>query len=334
MSIQILDCTLRDGGYVNNWDFGENCISQIINNLSKSNIDIIECGFLSNIVYNKNLTLFNNINEIQNILPSKSINAKIVAMLTIGEDCYDITSLEDCSNKSITGVRVAFHKNQESIAINYSKILVNKGYDVFFQPMGTMQYTRQELLTLTRKINELNPYAFYIVDTLGEMNNFDTLNIFDIVDKNLSSNIKVGLHSHNNLQLSFSNSIALINANSSHELIIDSSVLGMGRGAGNLCTEMIAQYLNGVGLNKYDLTHIYDIIDNHILKIKQQFDWGYSAKYHISAINRCHPNYVKFLTDFYTFDCNKLNYILSNIDENKKYNFDQDYIKNFISNID
>lgn len=332
MGISILDCTLRDGGYVNNWDFGKNNIDEILKYLSNSNIEIIECGFLSCVDYNKDITLFNKVEEIKNIIPKKYGNAMLVAMIVTKKEEYNCNIIEECDNKSLTGIRIAFHKYEEDKAIRYAKILMDKGYKLFLQPMGTMSYTDIELLQLLEKINELNPFAFYIVDTLGSMNKDDLLKMFYLIDNNLNKNIQLGFHSHNNLQLSFSNSMELININTKRDIIIDATVFGMGRGAGNLCTELITQYLNDIGLKNYNLNNIFDIIDNHILKIKQKFDWGYSAPYYIAATNKCHPNYAKFLMDTQKLTSTNINDILLSIDKEKKYDYDENYIQNLYIN--
>lgn len=332
MGFSILDCTLRDGGYVNNWNFGENNIDEILKYLSNSNIEIIECGFLSSVDYDKDITLFNKVDEIKNILPKKYGNAMLVAMLVTNKEEYDCNLIEECDNNTLTGIRIAFHKYEEDKAIRYAKILMEKGYKLFLQPMGTMSYKDLELLSLIEKINQLNPFAFYIVDTLGSMNKDDLLKMFYLIDNNLNENIQLGFHSHNNLQLSFSNSIELININTARDIIIDSSVFGMGRGAGNLSTELITQYLNDIGLKKYNLNNIFDIIDNHILRIKKDFEWGYSAPYYIAATNKCHPNYAKFLMDTQKLTSKNINDILHSISDEKKYDYDENHIKNLYIN--
>ncbi len=110
--------------------------------------------------------------------------------------------------------------------------LQQNGYKVFFQPMVTMRYTDEELLQLIRWTNINKPSAFYIVDSFGTMRKKDILRIFFLVDNNLCEDIRIGFHSHNNLQLSFSNAQELITLNSAREIIIDTSVFGMGRGQG------------------------------------------------------------------------------------------------------
>ena len=115
--------------------------------------------------------------------------------------------------------------------------------------MVSLSYTDEEFLDLIRRVNELEPYAFYIVDSFGMMKRKDLTRLFYLVEHNLNENIKIGFHSHNNMQLAYSNAQSLVDLHSDRELIIDASVYGMGRGAGNLNTELFVQYMRWQTLN-------------------------------------------------------------------------------------
>lgn len=85
MSIRILDCTLRDGGYVNDWNFGRKTIASILDKLERANIDIIECGFLTRMVQDRDCSLFNSTADVEEILPKRDRTSMFVAMIAIGE---------------------------------------------------------------------------------------------------------------------------------------------------------------------------------------------------------------------------------------------------------
>lgn len=119
-----------------------------------------------------------------------------------------------------------------------------KGYKVFVQPMVSLNYTDEEFLSLIQLVNHIKPYAFYIVDSFGMMNKKNLIRLFYLVEHNLDESIWIGFHSHNNKQLAYSNAQCLIDTQTARNLIIDSSIFGMGRGAGNLNTELIVEYLN------------------------------------------------------------------------------------------
>ena len=230
---------------------------------------------------------------IKNTIGTKNPNLMYVAMIQYGAISNEEISV--CDGTSIDGIRITFHEHEIDSAFVLGRQLSEKGYKVFMQPVGTMTYTDEALLGLISKINELNPFAFYLVDTLGTMYKNDLLRMFYLVDNNLNKNISLGFHSHNNLQLSFANAQELMQLNTPRRLIIDASVFGMGRGAGNLNTELVTQYINSnFGLH-YDNIEILEIIDEYIRPLSMQYKWGYDAAYYIASITGCHPNYATFL---------------------------------------
>lgn len=322
--INILDCTLRDGGYVNNFNFGETVLKDIVCKLSRASIDIIECGFLKSEEFDRNRSLFGSVEAIKEVIGSKNPNILYVGMIQYGAISNDEISSYDGS--SIDGIRVTFHEHEIEQAFVLGKQLMDKGYKVFMQPVGTTTYTDQALLELISKINELKPFAFYLVDTLGIMYKNDLLRMFYLVDNNLNKNIAVGFHSHNNLQLSFANAQELMQLNSLRQIILDSSVYGMGRGAGNLNTELVTQYINSNFDLRYDNLEILEIIDEYIRPLSIQYKWGYDAAYYIASINGCHPNYATFLMNKQTLHVQDIHAILNGLEMNKRAVFDKEYI--------
>ena len=161
------------------------------------------------------------------------------------------------------------------------------------------------------------------------MKESDILSTYYILDKNLDKNIAICFHSHNNLKLSFANTQAILKASSERDLIIDSTIFGIGRAAGNLCTEVIAQYLNDNYQTNYNLIPILKILNEQINPIFDKTPWGYSVPYYLAAINSCHPSYAKFL-DENKICVEKINEILKLIPEEKKYKYDENIVKNFI----
>lgn len=323
--IKVLDCTLRDGGYVNQWEFGRNNIKKIIELLTNAQIDVIECGFLKDETHcNKNRSIYNLPEDLDEDL-YLSEKSEYVCMINYGE--YDVNKLPQCDGKGVTGIRLAFHKNNMLEAINECHVIKEKGYNVYIQPMVTMSYSDDEFLNLIKESNQVNPKAFYIVDSFGVMKKNDLLRLFYLVDHNLNKEILVGFHSHNNLQLSYSNAQALCSVETSREIIIDASVLGMGRGAGNLNTELFIDYLNNIlQEDLYEVTPVLQIIDQVLNPIYLTNYWGYSLAYYLSAIYNCHPNYGMFLNEKNTLTVEDMNKILAQISDDKKNIYDKKYI--------
>lgn len=325
--IKILDCTLRDGGYVNNWDFGENCSIKIFQNLTKSKIDYIECGFLKDCEYTPEKTLFNKIDEINKLcVTTGRHSAGIVAMIVFGQFSAE-KLVPKTKDILLDAIRVTFKKHEIEDVFKFFEKIKQCGYKVFVNPTNIDTYSDLELIDLLKKVNKLRPYGFSIVDTKGILRETDILRLYYLINNNLDKAIALCFHSHNNLQLSFSNAQCLMKICKDRELIIDSTVFGMGRGAGNLCTELITQYINDNYNGQYDIIPILKIVDEQINPIFARTPWGYSVPYYLAATNHCHPNYAKYLVDKQTVPVEFINNLLHSIPDNKKSTFDINLIK-------
>jgi 4-hydroxy 2-oxovalerate aldolase len=333
MNIEVLDCTLRDGGYVNDWDFGKKNIQKVVDKLTEANLDLIECGFLSQKgAYNPDRSIFDNLERFKEFLPNPSErkDQKYICMINYGE--YNIKDIPEKDPSSVDGIRIAFHKKDSEEAIKYCEQIKNKGYLMFPQAMVTMNYSDSELIDIVHRFNKIDPYSFYIVDSFGNMKQEDLIRFFSLVDHNLKPGIKIGYHSHDNMELAYSNSQALIkfNAeklNAQRDLIFDSSVLGMGRGAGNLNTELFVNYLNENLDTDYKIPPILQIAEEILSPIHLEKPWGYSLPYYLSAINNCHPNYATALIEK-DLPIQSIEEIIKGIPLEKRNFFDKGYINN------
>lgn len=329
--IKVLDCTLRDGGYCNQWQFGFDNIKTIVRGLTDSGIDIIECGFLTNRVgYNSDVSKFTTIEEISHVIPSERKGAMYVCMMNFGE--YKLENIPVYDGTSVDGIRVAFHKKNMEEAISLCYGLKEKGYAVFMQAMVSLSYTDEEFLHLIKLANSLRPYAFYIVDSFGVMKRKDLIRLFYVVEHNLEDGIVIGYHSHNNLQLAYSNAQALVDILTNKDVIIDSSVFGMGRGAGNLNTELFVEYLNDTVGSNYVLKPLLTIVDEILNGFYQQNYWGYSLPNYLSAKHNAHPNYAGWLDARKTLTIDNMDDIFMLMDEEKKKEYDKDYIEKLYEN--
>ena len=317
MKISILDCTLRDGGYVNDFRFGLNRISKIKVKLCEANVEIIECGFLQSGKNDPEYTLYGSVEQIQ--LPEEVSDKMYVAMIAFGE--IRAEHISPYKPGYINGIRLTFHNDEWEETKILSKKLMDKGYKVFIQPVGTLSYTDEDLLALISEVNTLNPYAFYLVDTLGSMYKNDLLRKFFLIEHNLAEGICFGLHSHNNMQLSFANAMTLLELHTDRHIIIDSSVFGMGRGAGNLNTELITHYINCNIENRYDLIPLLELIDDAILPIYKYTPWGFSAPYYLSAIKGVHPNHASYLMDKQSVGMAKISDLLNRLPISSRHLF-------------
>lgn len=325
--IKLLDCTLRDGGYINDWNFGYHTIKNVIRQLVDSQVDYVEIGFLRDCEYDCNRTLYNNCAEMLPVLPEKRGNTMFIAMALHNK--YNVDKLETYDGKTIEAVRVTFHDYDIDEGLTFISKVKEKNYKVFCNPINIMGYSDEQILDLLKKVNQIQPYAFSIVDTFGSMMKADLLRIYSLIEHNLDPSIAIGLHLHENLALSYSLAQEFIAIKaSSRKSVIDASMLGMGRIPGNLCMELIMDYMNRTQGGTYDVNPVLDGIDDYIIRLKEIEPWGYSTAYALSAKYNLHRNYAEFLLNKGRLRAKQINQILASIEESKKTAYDEAYVEN------
>lgn len=325
--IKLLDCTLRDGGYINDWEFGHSVITGTYKRLDAAGVDFIEVGFLDDRrPFDINRTIqpdTNCFNEIFRGVEKKS--AIPVAMIDYGT--CDIANIGDCSSSFIDGIRVIFKKEKIESALPFCKAIKEKGYKLFIQAISITAYSDLEMLEYVQKINEIKPYAFSIVDTYGLLDHRKLTNYFNLINNNLDPDIIIGYHAHNNFQLAFSNSIKFLGLETKRTVVVDSTVYGMGKSAGNCASELISMHMNEKYGCNYDIDQFLEILDTDLMSIYKRHYWGYKYNFYISAMQNCHPNYVQFLLDKKTLSVSSINEILAKIPNDIKLLYDQQYIE-------
>ncbi len=331
--IQLLDCTLRDGAYIVDSEFGTPAMRGIIKNLGEANIDVIECGWLKDKPHKPGTTFFHVPSDALQYIGEKKKNAIYVAM--IDWDRYDLNNLPECDGKSIDAIRVVFPQNKFREGIEVGKAVKAKGYALYLQAANTLGYSDDELKALAEEINKAQPVCISVVDTFGAMYPEDLQRILSVLDKHIDGGIKIGFHSHNNQQLSFALCMDFIRIMSEcgRHIVVDSSLCGMGRGAGNATTELVANYLNvNCGAN-YDMNIIMDTIDTYMQYFSENYHWGYSIPYFIAGMFCCHVNNIAYLLKNHRTNARDMRNIIESLSpaDRKKYDYDlleQKYILN------
>ena len=284
-NIKVLDCTLRDGG-LGLEDAFKNDISKLIlttqdksmvaDCLVKSNADIIELGSVEiSGIDNTGFAIYDSIEAISQQIPSNLQDNQMAAALYRGPD----TPIENIPiwHKGLCDVvRVIIRYSELQKSLDFCDALAAKGYKVFIQPMLTMRYTNDELQLIIRESNKMKAYAVYFVDSYGYMQDKDIARLFNVLDSGLDKKIYIGFHAHNNMNLAFSNVQYLLNIETERGIIIDSCIMGMGQGAGNLQTEIVADYLNEKFNKTYNYAAILDACET-IEKYSHDTLWGYSV---------------------------------------------------------
>lgn len=325
---ELLDCTLRDGAYIVNSRFGESAIRGIIKKLQDAKVEIIECGWLKDSPHEKGTSFYHMPKDLQQYLFEKKSNLVYTAMIDWNR--YRADLLPEKDGQSIDAIRIVFPHGKHKEGIKVGEIIKKKGYAVFFQAANTLAYTNQELVELAHDINRVSPEALSLVDTFGAMYEEDLERIADILDGELNQEIKLGFHSHNNQQLSFALTMHFVKMfqNRNRRIIVDASLNGMGRGAGNAATELLAHYLNDKHHGNYDMNAIMDAIDTYMQGFHEKYTWGYSTPYFIAGIYQCHVNNIAYLLKNHRTSSRDMRNIIEALSPEERRQYDYDLLEN------
>lgn len=326
-TVKLLDCTLRDGGFVNDWKFGHDDIVNIFERSVSAGCDIIEVGFLDERrEFDRDRTIMPDTAAVNEIFRGLDCgNSMIVGMIDYGT--CGIEKVCDKKDSILDGIRVIFKKKDRFQALELIRAIQKKGYKVFVQPVSVTGYSDEELTDLIGRVNEIKPHAMSVVDTYGLLHQGNLMHYFELMDNHLDSSVAIGYHAHNNFQLGYSNSIALIEKDTDRDLVVDGSGYGMGKGAGNAPLELLAMYANEHLGGQYEINQILEMIDVNLIKIYLKAPWGYSVKYYLAASNDCHPTYVQHLMQKRTLSIKSVNEILAMIAPEEKLAYNKEHIE-------
>lgn len=321
--VKLLDCTLRDGAYLVDKTFGETTIKGIIAGLVKSKIDFIEIGFLQDEGFGRGKTVFRNSADAGRYIPRDKQGCEFTVLADYSR--YSIENLDARCEGSVDAVRECFFKSERFGALDACRAIKEKGYRLFVQPVDILGWTDIELIEFLQAVNEIEPYCFSIVDTFGSMYQEDLRRVFELINHHLVPACRIGFHSHNNLQLSSALSQEFMRMSAGkREVIIDGTLSGMGRGAGNTPTELAAQYLISKWNYGYDMDALLDVIDCHMDNIRSRCRWGYTTQYFVAGSYGAHVNNIAYLLQKNSIRSKDIRCILNKIGalERKRYNFE------------
>lgn len=295
MNILLNDCTLRDGMYLLEKNPPAAFVTAVMHGLQAAGIDLFENGFLQTETAGESL-VYRSASQALRFIDEPQLARHVTAFCDASR--YDPQLLEPHDGQAFDHLKLSFARHELPVALEYAAAYAARGYRVLFNPMDAPGYSREERSALLRQVNELQPFAFSIVDTFGTLHLSELSDIFTQVQAELDPAIGVGLHTHNNLQLSCALGQLLIDLArpTGRTLIIDCSLYGMGRGAGNAATEVMAAHINALhGRQVYDLGLLLEIIAAHILPLRTRVSWGYDLPHLICGLLGAHVDNLSCL---------------------------------------
>lgn len=324
--INMLDCTLRDGGWVNHFCFGTEAMKALMGAVESSGVEYIELGYLD--LQNgspEGRSEFSDMAAVSRLLEGERRTSQAAYLVMIDYGKYPVQQLPPCSETKIDGIRLCFHKKDADGAIQMGREILRKGYRLLMQPMVCTRYTDREFERLLLQVGERleKVWAFYIVDSFGAMDSHAVLERMTLADRLLQEGVCLGLHTHNNMGLSFRNAAASLELKLGRELLLDSTLAGIGKGAGNLDTEQFAAYLNENYGKSYDLASLKEGAKIWIRPLQKNYTWGYCAEYLLSAQCCVTPSYAKVFCQEYHLPVEQVKELLVRIPDEKKDSFDR-----------
>jgi len=284
--IKVFDCTIRDGGLVNNFHFTDEFVKGVYETCVKSGVDYMEIG------KNNSPTLqspdefgawnFCKEEDIRRIVGDNDTNLKIAVMSDIGRTVN--SELLPKSESVVDMIRIATYIHQIPAAIELIEEAHAKGYETTVNIMAIAKSFDTELDEVLDLVSKTNVDVIYIADTFGS---FYPEQINKLTQKYVQiardTGKQVGIHAHNNIQLAFANTIESMMYGTS---FLDVTISGLGRGAGNCSTELLIGFLKNP---KYKLMPVLRFIKNHIVSLEKELDWGYSIPYMLTGQLIEHP---------------------------------------------
>jgi len=285
-NIKVFDCTIRDGGLVNNFHFTDEFVRGVYETCVASGVEYMEIG------KNNSPTLmseddfgawnFCKEEDIRRIVGENNTNLKIAVMSDIGRVVAD--ELLPKEQSVVDMVRVATYIHQLDEAIQIVEDAHSKGYETTINLMAVAKVELDEVKKALERFSKTNVDVIYIADTFGSYYPQEIKELAQLYTKvAFDSGKKVGIHAHNNIQLAFANTIE---ASLNGVEFLDVTISGLGRGAGNCAMELLIGYLNDP---KYKIEPVLKFIEQHIVELEKELDWGYSLPYMVTGQLIEHP---------------------------------------------
>lgn len=281
---KILDCTIRDGGLVNNWNFSVEFVRELYEALNAAGVDYMEIGYKNSPKLLEGADQsgpwrFLNDDFLKEVIPEKK-ETKLSALVDIGR--VDENDILPRSESLLDLIRVACYSKDVDKAIELVQQFHEKGYETTINIMALSNVMEKELQECLEMLKDCPVDVVYIVDSFGSLEMGD-IQFFADKFKEMLPGKTLGIHAHNNLQLAFANTLT---ANQRGVEFLDGSVYGMGRAAGNCPTELLVTRLKNP---KYHLRPVIDFIERHMIEMREKEEWGYIIPYMITGTLDVHP---------------------------------------------
>jgi 4-hydroxy 2-oxovalerate aldolase len=313
--IKILDCTLRDGGYYNKWDFDRTIVDRYLINVKSSSVDVVELGFRSlpkntfmgPYIYTTD-DFINQLKLPEGPLYGVMINGKEFIENQNGEQSFINQLFQEKKNSQVSLVRIAINFNDVLKAEKIARELKDLGYMIGLNMMQAHGKGEKDYIETAKTISSWDLVdVLYFADSLGNMLPEDVKYICQSLKKGWPGTL--GIHTHNNKNLALINSITAVENGVTW---FDGTITGMGRGAGNVSTESLVMEMNLNGNHAGDATLLQESVED-FNQYKIKYNWGSNIYYHFASNNNIHPTFVQTLLSDVRYKKHQVLDILKNL---------------------
>ena len=297
-----------------------------------SNVEFIELGAID--PYSEHCErycIYRDIESLSADLNIASTYSERFVCLFRGPDT-DLDTIPMWSKSLCKNVRVILRYSELKKSLAFCNGLSKKGYNVFVQPMLTMRYTSGEIDYLLKASNDMGAFAVYIVDSYGYMMKEDIHRLINTYISSLDGNTRIGFHGHNNMNMAFANAIYVEEQFDEHQIILDSCLLGIGQGAGNVQTELLLGYNNKCYNRHYNMEPIFEACDI-ISEFKNSCRWGYSADRAIAALNKAAYKYASNMRNM-GYSYKEIESVFDIMSDEDKQRYTKENLMYYLQNID
>jgi len=283
--IKVLDCTIRDGGLINDHDFDLRFVREVYKAVSEAGVDYMEIGYKNSkelfSAEKFGLWKFCEDDVIKRAIDGIESKTRIATMVDVGRVNPD--DVKPASESPVAMMRVATYVKEIDKAIYLVNHFADKGYETTINIMAISKDRGPELDEALQQIEEESQAnVVYIVDSFGALYQEPIEELVKRCKKYLKTK-EVGFHGHNNQQLAFSNTIEAIIHDANY---LDATVYGIGRAAGNCPLELLLGFLNNP---KFDIRPVLDLIANEFIPLREKIEWGYIIPHAIAGMLNEHP---------------------------------------------
>ena len=298
--IKLLDCTLRDGGYYNNWFFEEELINEYLEVMELIKIDYVEIGFrFLDKVKIKGPCAYSEENFLKKLKIPKNLK---IGIMVNAADFVGQKNIIELAKKHfkpkkqsiISLIRIACHNYEVKEILPLINFLKNLGYKVGVNIMQIPELSQKEIKNTVKEIKRTKADILYFADSMGSLDATKTKKIINRIKSIWKK--AMGIHTHDNMGRALENSITAINNSVNW---IDCTVTGMGRGPGNTKTEYLILEFER---KKEHLIKLFNLVKNYFEPLKQRYKWGSNSFYYFAGLKSIHPTFVQEMLSDDQFD--------------------------------